>query len=681
MSPAARFLLWPLLPAGVLSWLAIGAVQALIHATARQSPILTEIPPPAPPAAFLQQWCTDCHGGRSPKGDLSLENPDRLSASDWENVRRHVLLHTMPPDDEPAPPTPDRASFAENLLTWQASLPGASPAPSFRRLSRREAAHSLTDLLGVPVDPSQLPEEESAHGFDNNADFQPLPPAVLERYATVIRDSVRAALLPPPVPRVVLRLMPQEFQGAGGPSPDDPSIHEVESGGAVRIPISPAHAGRYRVTLTGYAHQAGDAPVQLILQNSPPLPVRSLRRTRPDSLSTEVDLPAGPGFLSYQLANPFSNLRDPDPHHRIRRFLALECQLEGPLDSTAETSGNFVRILGPVPGPATGLDAQLRRAADSLARFAARAWRRPVSDAESTRLAALAGDALAMGMRYDQALALAAEAILTSPRFLFLPDPAATSPAGRPHAIAARLSYLLWSTHPDDRLTARGGRAWTPGDLQSEARRMLDDPRAAAFARDFAGQWLQLRNVSLSHPDTTLFPDATPELLESMQRSSELFFLHLLRENRPVSDLLKSDTAFLDQRLASFLSLPAPASAAPGNFALLTLPASRPTGILGQPAILLLTSYPNRTSPVLRGKFVLETLLGLQPPPPPPNVPTLQAAPDAHRAGASVRAALEAHRADPACASCHRAIDPLGFPLEEFDAIGRPLRAPGTDTS
>jgi hypothetical protein len=204
---------------------------------------------------------------------------------------------------------------------------------------------------------------------------------------------------------------------------------------------------------------------------------------------------------------------------------------------------------------------------------------------------------------------------------------------------------------------------------------MLADPRAAALARDFAGQWLQLRNTSLARPDPGLFPDATPARLAAWQESAEHFFLHLIRENRPVLELLNAGYSFEAPHPQAVSS-----SGETSSFEAVPLGDPDQFGLLGQPAVLVLTSYPNRTSPVLRGKYALEALLGLQPPPPPPNVPTLQPAPSLPgHAAPTIRGVLEAHRADPACASCHRAIDPLGFPLEVFDAIGRPRPGAGSD--
>ena len=683
MPPAFRFLLWPVLPACLVGLLSIGLLKLLLWATESSPPPEVTAAPAALPAAplpFLQQWCYDCHGDGADKGGLAMDKPGAVTDQDWEKIRKHVLLRTMPPEKKPQPPAADRNTFATELLAWQASRPDTSPPPAFRRLSRREFARSLQDLLGTAPDPTSLPDEESAHGFDNNAGLQPLPPAVLDRYTAVIQETVRSALLPAPVPPRSLRFMPQEFVGSGGPSPDAPAFYETETADLHQVSAILPAAGRYRFSLKAYAHQAGGQPVQVRLMDGASLTVRSILRTAPEFPAVELDLPAGPVTLTFQLANPLRDPAAPDPHRRVRRLLVQEATLQGPLEGDATPSGNFVRRFGPVPAAGADWDQRLHAANTSLSRFARRAWRQPLTSTESSRLTGFAGQVMAYGMRYDEAISTVVQAILTSPRFLFLTDPAAASAGERPYAIASRLSHLLWSTLPDETLLSDSGTPWSPSSLRSSADRLLDDPRAAAFARDFAGQWLQLRNTRLSRPDPLLFPDITPELKASMEESAGHFFLHLVRENEPILRLLDAPYTFLDQRLAAFRKSPAPRNSDTFQKTFLTDPDE--FGLLGQPAVLLLTSYPNRTSPVLRGKYILENLLGLEPPPPPPNVPTLlPPAPRAGQSAGSVRATLEAHRADPACASCHAAIDPLGFPLEAFDAIGRPMAHASADVS
>ena len=658
-------LILQLLPGAAAACVAVWLTRQLVEATT-PAPLTAQAPThPASPQPFLKQWCYDCHGEGAAKGGFVMDGPSLLTEPDWDKIRRHVVLRTMPPDDKPAPSPDARSAFEEQLLAWQAVSTAQTEPARFRRLSRREFVNNLEDLIGAAPALTDLPDEESAHGFDNNGDFQPLPPAALERYVTVIRQTLRAALLPVPVPAKLQRFMARDFDGPGGLSPDAPEFYEIESSIPTRVPVILTVAGSYRISLRCYAHQAGVGPVQVSLMQGAPTPVRAVERTLPDLPGTLVDLPAGPVSLAFCLANPLHDPAHPDPHHRTRRLLVRELSIEGPLDGDTTASPAFRERFGAMPARTAPLAERLHWAAETLEAFARRAWRRPPSHEESFRLLRLAGGATAHGLRLDETFVVVLEAILTSPHFLFLPDPASAAPTGRSYAVAARLSHLLWSRLPDKSLLAECATPWTPERLASSTRRLLADPRSMAFARDFAGQWLQLRNTTLSHPDPTLFPGSSPENRASMQRSAEAFFLHLVQENEPVTALLGAPYTFL----------PAGPDGIPEK-TVLTDPNHQ--GILGHPAVLLLTSYPNRTSPVLRGKYVLETLLGLEPPPPPPNVPTLRPA-TSGQGPRSIRATLEQHRADRACASCHRAIDPLGFPLEAFDAIGRPSGVASTD--
>ncbi|MDB6135427.1 MAG: hypothetical protein JWM59_3670 [Verrucomicrobiales bacterium] len=630
------------------------------------------------PDAFLKTWCLDCHGDGAKKGGLSLDDPAALTERAWENIRRHVLLHTMPPPDEPAPGHAQREDFETALSAWRAGLPDANrrPAP-VRRLSRMEFARSLEMLLGVPTETvlTELPEDETAHGFDNNGDLQPLPAARMERYLSVISQTADAAMLPPPVPSRSQRVMAADFTGGGGLFPDAPQFYVTTSGKDVRVRFHTPVAGRYRWSVVLYGHTAGYGPPMLQLGDSPPQAVWRRDRDNPQLRTVTLDLPAGKNVLTWRLANPLTDPANPDPHRRMRRLLVRESSLDGPLEGDTTPSPRFVEKFGPVPGPQASMEERVRAAHAALTKFTRLAWRHPATLDESLRLLSLTGSAMANGLRYDEALSGTVQAILASPAFLFLTDPAQAPPDRKNQAVAARLSYFLTSRPPDDGLLAAcpdSGADWTPDQLAEAGNRLLDSGEARAFALDFAGQWLQLRNTALASPDKTLFPQATREMRAAMLEESTRFFLSLVRENAPVLSLLTADRTSANDRLAAFYGLPAPGAASP-EFTQMDVPPER-HGLLGQASVLMLTSYPNRTSPVLRGKYILETLLGLEPPPPPPNVPSLNpSAGHGHGPGAdSVRAVLERHRADPGCAPCHRAIDPLGFPLEAWNAIGLP---------
>jgi hypothetical protein len=310
-----------------------------------------------------------------------------------------------------------------------------------------------------------------------------------------------------------------------------------------------------------------------------------------------------------------------------------------------------------------------------VAAFARRAWRRPVEAAELDRLLQLYAQARARGDGYEAGVKLALKAVLVSPHFLFLgetlrastPAPVAVQPLDE-FALAARLSYFIWSSLPDDELLDLAARGELRAHLPAQVRRLLASPKARALVENFAGQWLQIRSLETFAPDRKLFPEFDPALRTAMQRETELFFEHVLRADRSVFDFLTGDYTFVNARLAKFYGLPFPASAAPDEFQKISLAGTPRRGVLTQASVLTLTSNPTRTSPVKRGKWVLENLLGTPPPPPPPNIPELD---DASRhLGGTLRQQMEQHRANATCASCHARMDPIGFGLENFNAIG-----------
>lgn len=322
------------------------------------------------------------------------------------------------------------------------------------------------------------------------------------------------------------------------------------------------------------------------------------------------------------------------------------------------------------PAGGASADARAALARRQLDAFAFRAFRRPVASAELDRLMSFYRDAAAAGDAFDVAMRHAVVAVLVSPQFLFRGEPAAVHGPGPvaldEFALASRLSYFLWSSMPDDELRSLAVSGRLRRQLEAQVRRMLRDPKAQAFVENFAGQWLQLRKLDEVQPDATEFPAFNPALRASMRRESEKFFERILREDRSVLDFIAADWTFVDAALARHYGLEPVAGE---GLQLVKLQGSPRGGLLGQAAILTLTSNPTRTSPVKRGKWVLENLLGTPPPPPPPNVPLLNESKQARLTG-SLRQRMEQHRADPACANCHALMDPIGFGLENYDGVG-----------
>jgi len=405
-----------------------------------------------------------------------------------------------------------------------------------------------------------------------------------------------------------------------------------------------------------------------------------------------VKLPPGEHRLSAAFVNPFADPQNKNPNLRVRNLtinylevasLSDPAQLPSKPDAIKQlyakaavpprqtgVLGLFAKVTGrksPVPTP----DAQARTI---IADFTRRAWRRPVEPAEVDALMNLYKKAAADSGSFDSNLKYALQAVLVSPYFLFRDEApptihlASATTLGRPVseiALASRLSYFLWSSMPDDELLDLAERGQLRQNLDAQVRRMLASPKAHALVTNFAGQWLEIRNLKYIAPDSKLFPGFDDDLRDSMQKETETFFDHILRQDSSIMDFVNADYTFVNERLAKFYGMP---NVTGDEFRQVSLVGTPRRGVLTQASVLAITSTPTRTSPVKRGKWVLEDLLGTPPPPPPPDVPPLAA--DSKPVTGTLRHQMEEHRANPVCASCHARMDPIGFGLENFDAIG-----------
>ena len=474
-----------------------------------------------------------------------------------------------------------------------------------RRLNRYEYNATIRDLLAVPFQPAaDFPADDSGYGFDNIAGVLSLSPALLERYLAAAENIAGAAIIPP--------------------TPPSPTVFHIAAAD-FHFPVD--FEGDYDVLISG---------------PSDPAPF-SIDGVPIDIDSNEFRIRLGPG-------NPRLRIDVPKLHY---------VEVRGPYNAVAPPlSESYRRVFrcGHAPGHHT-----LACARSNVAEFARRAYRRPVTNDELNGLMHFVEHADTI----DRGVQLAVEAILVSPNFLFRLE----SDPLDDFQLASRLSYFLWSSMPDDGLfaLASGHRLRDSDVLRAQIHRMLADPKSRALADNFAGQWLETRNLASLQPDPAKFPEFTPALRRDMQQETRLFVQSIIRENRPISDFLSANYTFLNQRLAAFYGI---AGVEGARFRRIDLPAdSHRGGIFTQASVLTVTSYPARTSPVLRGKWILENLLGAPPPPPPPNVPRLEetALPES----ASMRQRLEKHRSNPACSGCHSRMDTLGFDLENYDAIGR----------
>lgn len=622
---------------------------------------------------FLEEHCTWCHGGEQPEAGLDLSRLKRLvdlerSGARWKHAVRRVERDQMPPLGPLPPSARERDAFLAFAGAWEGlrydpTAPAHPGAPVLRRLTRREVTNSLRDVLGVDVDAgAALPEESVSAGFDHLGSAQSLPPVAVERWIDFAQRAAAEA-----APRAAAGpdwTAPRERRDgadlAGG------NGGELYSNGDLVWSYDFPRAGTYRLRAALAGDQAGPDPARAALRLGRAEVLRTdvaaPRSAAPDRVEVEVQVDAvGTQDIAVRFLNDYWRPDDPDPRQRDRNLIALWIEVEGPLDPP--DASPLERDLAARFGDLGEADA--RRAA--LAHLGFRLWRRPLEKGEVDAL-------LVHAEEPDEWLATGLFALIASPNFLFRVE--ASSDFERDvdgYELATRLSYFLWSSAPDPALldaAARGELATRAGRAASVTR-MLEDPRSRAIARDFGFQWLQLTRLE---PRIQTEPTERAELMRSMLVESERFLDEVLRGGRPLVELLTAERAFVDGRLARHYGIEGPDG---DEFVPVDLVGTGRPGILGRAAVLTATSDPVRTSPVLRGAFVLDALLGDAPPPPPPEIPALDTQPAAD-GSLDLVARLAQHRADASCAVCHDTMDPLGLALEGFGPLGeRRAGAPG----
>ena len=630
----------------------------------------------------VDRYCLACHNDRTRTAGLTLAGVDDAPVGEQAAVLERVLQKLrageMPPAGRPAPDPGARAELVARLETGLDRAAAERPdpgSPAIHRLNRAEYRNAVRDLLGLDLDHARdLPADDSGYGFDNIGDVLTVSPLHVEKYVAAARRVSRLVVgTGAPVPVV------QRYRPAGGPGWDGEiaGLPPNTRGGILfnhHFPFDAEYAIQVRVR----GRRAPGMP-------PPKLDVR-IDGARVRLLDADFDAEeANQGSRIFEVRMALAA----GDHEVAAGFLTEYARREGAGGGTTNgVSVDYVLVGGPYgatgPGdpesrrrlfvcrPAAG-DPEAPCARRILTTLARRAYRRPVSDADVDPLMRLFAMGRADGGSFDHGIEMALSGVLVSPSFLFR-TPAA--PAGaRPGAVhrladldlASRLSFFLWSSIPDEELlqAAEQGRLGSPDELSRQIGRMLADPKARALVENFAGQWLHLRNVADWTPDPERFPHFDDGIRHAFQRETQLFLEHVIRDDRSVLELLDADYTFLNEGLADFYGIDGVEG---GYFRRVPLAGTGRGGILTQGGVLMVTSYPTRTSPVLRGKWILENLLGAPPPPPPPDVPELEA--DAGSSAVGLRAALERHRANPACAVCHARLDPLGFALENFDAVG-----------
>ena len=632
---------------------------------------------------FVNDYCVSCHSQKAKTADVVLEGLDfnRIGANAevWERVLRKVRTAQMPPAKAPQPEAAESKAFVAWLETSldRASRLSPNPGrPAPHRLNRAEYSNAIRDLLAVDVEPGQwLPVDDSGYGFDNIGEVLTLSPALLDKYLVAARRISRLA-----VGDTTLKPAEDRFQ------PRRNTRNE-------RISDDLPFFSRGGISVNYYFPLDGEYLIRIKPQSSDPVRTFDARLTVKAGLRTVGVAFARLSAKAEPSVPPLNRFAPPPPAPapqrvpmdlwlngaKIKRFdvsenLSIENLIvSGPLNVTGRgDTPSRAKIFVCRPASVGEESACAKRILLALAR---RAFRRPVTEADVTPLLAFYEQGK-QEADFDHGIQSALEALLVSPEFLFRieRDPKTSASVYRlsDFELASRLSFFLWSSIPDDELLALAeqGRLSNATVLQQQVNRLLADPRSEAFVKNFGGQWLHLRNLETSKPDPDVYPSYDDNLKLAFERETELFFESVLRENRSVLELLDADYTFLNQRLAEHYGI---RGVYGSQFRRVTLTGQQRAargGLLGQGSILTVTSYPNRTSVVQRGKWILENLLGSPPPPPPPDIPDLKPKSSDGRL-LSMREQLDLHRANAICASCHARMDPIGFALENYDGIGK----------
>jgi mono/diheme cytochrome c family protein len=645
-------------------------------------------PPSHPPTAaaftaatkeMFDDTCSECHNSRDLSGGLDIDlyrSVDSIGADRdrWEVILQKLRTREMPPDDATIMPSEQQINTLVKLLEREFLRADAAMKPdpgrvTARRLNRAEYTNTIRDLLAVDFRADRnFPTDDSGEGFDNLGDVLTVSPVLMEKYlsaaARIAERAIATGKLPKPVEveyslrfKNLRRLDPSNVEATH--RFDFDADYELEIGlpGQRTKDAAPVTLGLWVDGKLARTMPVETKPSGLVYFN--PLSEERIRVAIP-----EGDHTLRLGFIDDAFVKTLA--KEDIYKDSVNKWIG-SVTVVGPFASDGEKPSRK-RIL--VCDPATGA-----RCVDRiLATLARRAYRRPVTGAEVAALKQFVDMAIADGQSVEQGLALAIQAMLVSPHFLFhierdrYPNDPARMHRLTDVELASRLSYFLWNSMPDEELLslAERHRLNVPAVLDAQVTRMLADPKSSAMAENFAGQWLEIRNLDAIRPDPQKFPAWGPELRDAMKTETRMFFDTILRENRPISDFIDARYTFLNERLAGHYGIDGVEGP---EFRRVNLTTAERGGVLSQGSVLAVSSYPTRTSVVIRGKYILQNILGTPPPPPPADVPPLNE--DAVGTSASLRKQMEVHRANAICASCHSRMDPLGFALENYDAIGK----------
>lgn len=625
---------------------------------------------------FLTKYCNDCHAGEFAESGIDLasfgkaEQVMTSGRKTWQKALSQMTAGAMPPSDEAQPSEEELKQTLEwirgALSDYSCDGPVDPGRETIRRLNRVEYQNTIRDLVGVEFKASEeFPADDVGYGFDNIGDVLSLSPLLLEKYYDAAMTIAGKAIVLDPSSLIRSERL-KNFQLKDGSKSDDrisfPSHNVAKTDFEIDAP------GEYKLSIRAYGTRAGDQLPNMHVKLDDQDKDFSVEALKGKEKNYEITkrFSKGKHHLEISFTNDHYDPNNPDRNKRDRNLIVTSVKLVGPPEITPESYPESHRkIFIAYPGQ-DGITAEVA-ARRILTRFASRAYRRPATADEVNRLYALVAAAQADGENFEASVRDGVVAILCSPNFLFRVEmDESKSPVRQltEYELASRLSYFLWSSAPDQELLTLAYEGKLRSQLDQQIDRMLKSPKNSALVENFAGQWLQLRNLDDVKPDRRKFRGFTPALAKAMRQETELFFESIVKEDRSVLDLVGADYTYLNEPLAKHYGVK---DVKGEEFRKVSLKEKGRGGILTQASILTVTSNPTRTSPVKRGKWILENVLGTPPPDPPADVPTLEAQKELT---GTLREQMAQHMANPSCASCHARMDPIGFALENFDAVG-----------
>ncbi|VAX39127.1 Protein of unknown function DUF1592, partial [hydrothermal vent metagenome] len=633
---------------------------------------------------ILARYCVDCHGKEEPEGEVSLAGLTNREAAvkdakTWDKVLNVLKLGTMPPSDYSPLPTKQEKQF---VIGWvdvtfhQVDCnSGYDPGRvTLRRLNRNEYNNTIRDLIGMTGDFSKdFPSDDVGYGFDNMGDVLSLPPLLMEKYLLAAEKITETAITGEPAKKEKQQVYANKLQRRGSASAWRNWV-AMSSSGSVTGRFHFPSSGEYHLTIEAKADQAGHELAKMGLslghKKLKIIEVKGNQKSAVYQIVIQAD--KGMGVIEARFLNDFYNPQARKRNQRDRNLFVRSISIEGPFHKNPydHLSKQHQQIIFTRPTKSKKLKAAAR---EVMRRFTTRAYRRPVKEDELDRLVKLIETTVKQGETFEQGVQLAMQAVLVSPYFLFRVevDKTPNNPQVKhllsDYELASRLSYFLWSSMPDEKLLqlASENKLHQSNVLKKEIKRMLRDKRSKALVDNFFTQWLNLRTLDEVQPDKKKFAQFDHSLRKAMRKETEFFTAQIIKENRSIIDLLDADYSFVNERLAKHYGMK---NIKGNHFRKVKLPPQR-RGVLTQASILTLTSESTRTSPVKRGNWILLNILGETPPEPPAVVPPLEKAQKA-LPHASLKMQMALHSTDPACAICHNVMDPLGFGLENYDAIG-----------